>query len=573
MTDRQEQGRTLEPTGGIEVLEVRRSAGVLALVAVGAGVLAIAYAVRAAGGSPLLWLVAGLLGGVALLAARGWFDARSPLLVADSLGVRVRHGDAWRGFPWADVDHVVLAEPRGLLADGAIDVVASDGTVFVVPLGLAVRASSEDLGGALRQLSGDEDLVVEPEPDPDPEPEPEAEAGPEPDLHDEPDPPRDSPAAAVPAAADAPADAAPDGTPVTDDPRPSGDGTDAVQNPPSPDRDGGPAADEPARSVSAPARIDLGLVQSAGSSALAPGYRVVTALRASRGRPELVIDAPVEQARRPYEIHEATAAPVTSPDEAAPSEDDGLAVETTQTVPGLGDHIRAARESAGVTVEDLAERTRIRPHVIEALESDDVSACGGDFYARGHLRSLAKALGTDSEPWIARYDASYAQAPIPARAVFEAERATGSQTIRIARGGRSWLALTVVVLVLAIIWGIGQLVVGSGEGSDAPATVPTAVAPPPADPSSLAGLGAPTTNHLLIRGKEKKPTKVTVSDGTGARIWTGDLAKGEFKRVSVVGPAKVSVGRAEAASVAVNGGKARRVGEGSEKGSTTVGDS
>ncbi|WP_262848804.1 helix-turn-helix domain-containing protein [Mumia quercus] len=533
MTDRLEQGRTLDPagTGSGEVLEVRRSAGVLALVAVGAGVLAVAYAVRAVDGSALLWLIAGVLGGVGLLAGRGWYDARSPLMVADSLGVRVRHGDAWRGFPWADVDHVVLAEPRGLLGDGAIDVVASDGTAFVVPLGLAVRASREDVAEALRQLSGDDEIVVVPPRDADADTPPPAdtaelaEAAPAQDRDDE-----DAPPAPVPPA-------------------------------PAP-----PAPAPPVRSVSAPARIDLGLVQSAGTSALAPGYKVVTALRASHGRPELVIDAPAEDAPRSLVVD----APAPEP---APEADDAADAEPVQTVPGLGDQLRTARESAGVSIDDLAERTRIRPHVIEALEADDVSACGGDFYARGHLRSLGRALGTDPEPWIARYDASYAQAPIPARAVFEAERATGAQAIRVARGGRSWLALTVVVLVLAIIWGIGQLVVGNGDDTDAPASVPTEVAPPPADPSSLAGLGAPTTNHLLIRGKEKKPTKVTVTDGTGATIWTGDLAKGEFKRVSVVGPAKVTVGRADAATVAVNGGKARRVADGSEKGSATLGDS
>lgn len=545
MTDRLEQGRTLDPagTGSGEVLEVRRSAGVLALVAVGAGVLAVAYAVRAVDGSALLWLIAGVLGGVGLLAGRGWHDARSPLMVADSLGVRVRHGDAWRGFPWVDVDHVVLAEPRGPLSDGAIDVVASDGTVFVVPLGLAVRASREDVAEALRQLSGDDEIVVVPTPDTDAD----TEAPPSPDT---------------PAPAETP-------EPVEAIPTPAREVEDTAPAPVPPP----PAA--PARSVSAPARIDLGLVQSAGTSALAPGYKVVTALRASKGRPELVIDAPAEDAPRSL----VADAPVPEPEQTPAPEpveepsDVAADVETVQTVPGLGDQLRTARESAGVSVDDLAERTRIRPHVIEALEADDVSACGGDFYARGHLRSLARALGTDPEPWIARYDASYAQAPIPARAVFEAERATGAQAIRVARGGRSWLALTVVVLVLAIIWGIGQLVVGNGNDSDAPASVPTEVAPSPADPSSLAGLGAPTTNHLLIRGKEKKPTKVTVADGTGATIWTGDLAKGEFKRVSVVGPAKVTVGRADAATVAVNGGKARRVADGSEKGSATLGDS
>ena len=54
-----------------------------------------------------------------------------------------------------------------------------------------------------------------------------------------------------------------------------------------------------------------------------------------------------------------------------------------------------------MSVDDLAERTRIRPHVIEAIEVDDFSSCGGDVYARGHLRALARVLGVDPEPIIA----------------------------------------------------------------------------------------------------------------------------------------------------------------------------
>ena len=57
----------------------------------------------------------------------------------------------------------------------------------------------------------------------------------------------------------------------------------------------------------------------------------------------------------------------------------------------------AARTRVGLTVDELAERTRIRPHVIESIEVDDFAPCGGDFYARGHLRTLARVLGRDRE--------------------------------------------------------------------------------------------------------------------------------------------------------------------------------
>ena len=62
--------------------------------------------------------------------------------------------------------------------------------------------------------------------------------------------------------------------------------------------------------------------------------------------------------------------------------------------PVIGPELAAARTRVGLSVDELADRTRIRPHVIESIEVDDFVPCGGDFYARGHLRTLARVLGT-----------------------------------------------------------------------------------------------------------------------------------------------------------------------------------
>jgi cytoskeletal protein RodZ len=62
---------------------------------------------------------------------------------------------------------------------------------------------------------------------------------------------------------------------------------------------------------------------------------------------------------------------------------------------------------AGLTVTNVSQRTRIRESLIRAIESDDYSGCGGDFYARGHIRSIAAAVGTDPEPLVWEYDKSY----------------------------------------------------------------------------------------------------------------------------------------------------------------------
>ena len=99
--------------------------------------------------------------------------------------------------------------------------------------------------------------------------------------------------------------------------------------------------------------------------------------------------------------------------------------EPVSTDLAIGAEIRAAREWLGISIDDLAERTRIRPFVIESIEVDDFTPCGGDFYARGHLRMLAGVLGVDPTPLLASYDEQVARAPVSPRAVFDAELSRG----------------------------------------------------------------------------------------------------------------------------------------------------
>ncbi len=79
----------------------------------------------------------------------------------------------------------------------------------------------------------------------------------------------------------------------------------------------------------------------------------------------------------------------------------------------IGPALAEARTKAGMTIEDVSERTRIRGKLIRDIEHDDYSACGGDFYTRGHIRAIAKAVGADPAPLIEQYDGNAAAAAAP----------------------------------------------------------------------------------------------------------------------------------------------------------------
>jgi cytoskeletal protein RodZ len=70
----------------------------------------------------------------------------------------------------------------------------------------------------------------------------------------------------------------------------------------------------------------------------------------------------------------------------------------------IGEALAEARREAGLTVAQVSQRTRIRQTIIRGIEGDDYSACGGDFYARGHIRSIAKVVAADPGPLIKEFD-------------------------------------------------------------------------------------------------------------------------------------------------------------------------
>jgi hypothetical protein len=72
----------------------------------------------------------------------------------------------------------------------------------------------------------------------------------------------------------------------------------------------------------------------------------------------------------------------------------------------IGEVLAAARRRAGLSVAQVSQQTRIRETIIAGIEGDDYSACGGDFYARGHIRAIAAAVGADPGPLIEQYDAA-----------------------------------------------------------------------------------------------------------------------------------------------------------------------
>jgi cytoskeletal protein RodZ len=270
---------------------------------------------------------------------------------------------------------------------------------------------------------------------------------------------------------------------------------------------------------------------------------------------------------------------------------------TAPADPVIGPQLAAARARLRLSVDDLAERTRIRPHVIEAIEVDDFSACGGDVYARGHVRALSRMLGIDADPLVAAYDARYASAPVTARRVFEAELAGPGRALRPTSGGPRWSILIGVVLVLVLVWGLARLLVpapaedGGGDGrsdrgsqqSGSAGTTADSVADTEADAGAAANAAA---ERFASMGQRQTMTLLTLSAASGTTTQTpvvvraadgsvafrGTIDPGSSRTVRVPGPATVITPDAGAVLAGVDGGESVPLGERGVPARTTFGD-
>jgi cytoskeletal protein RodZ len=167
----------------------------------------------------------------------------------------------------------------------------------------------------------------------------------------------------------------------------------------------------------------------------------------------------------------------------------------------IGDALAEARRQAGLTITQVSQRTCIRETIIRGIERGDFSACGGDFYARGHIRSIARAVGAEPEPLIREYDATQgAPAAITAADVFEP-----STPIRLRERHRPNWSLAMLVALAAIV-GIAtyHFLSGPGKSGGASGQHPVVVQPAAGNkqatghPSAPAQTGKAHRRHIVI---------------------------------------------------------------------------
>jgi cytoskeletal protein RodZ len=154
----------------------------------------------------------------------------------------------------------------------------------------------------------------------------------------------------------------------------------------------------------------------------------------------------------------------------------------------IGDTLARARRDAGLSITQVSQRTRIRETVIRGIEGDDFSPCGGDFYARGHIKSVAKVVGVDPGPLIQEYDEAHGGlGPVSAAEVFEPAKPIKIRERRPPNWSAAMALAVVVVIVYAVVHAFSgtshHLRTAAGQEKKPAATVSATPSPTPTTPA------------------------------------------------------------------------------------------
>jgi cytoskeletal protein RodZ len=201
----------------------------------------------------------------------------------------------------------------------------------------------------------------------------------------------------------------------------------------------------------------------------------------------------------------------------------------------------------------VSQQTRIRETIIKAIEQGDFSPCGGDFYARGHIRSIAGVVGTDPVPLVREYDEEHG----PPGGMRAAEIFEPATPIKIREPRRFGLGKVLAVALLAVIGYAAYYLVSTHTGNHPPtaaATLPPVTRPttqPSATPTT-----APTPQgppESVIRLTAVQDCWVGLKNGAGHYVFEGIVPAGHTKVWRELRPVNMVLGNPLGVRLSVNG--------------------
>ena len=231
----------------------------------------------------------------------------------------------------------------------------------------------------------------------------------------------------------------------------------------------------------------------------------------------------------------------------------------------LGSSITQARKSAGLSIEDLSASTNIRTALLKEIESDNFANCGGETYARGHIRNIAMKLGVDPLIFIAAFEDEQMHTDRSMK-----ELLVENSVMRQPEEARkvSWKVLATISVSSLFIVGLAQIIISNTASVEIPEPIASITATESATPSPEATEATPAEQATVSTGEgvelvisaTRAKSWLFVSDATGRTLFSGQMSRGSSKTFRTDVSLNVKIGNAGGVDLTVNGKKVDSIG-------------
>ena len=223
----------------------------------------------------------------------------------------------------------------------------------------------------------------------------------------------------------------------------------------------------------------------------------------------------------------------------------------------VGAAIRHARQSANLSIQNISDRTFIRPDVIEDIENDNFASTGGAAYARGHIRTLAKLLNLDGDILVENFSILTGEVDRPMIDLLTENNATPlrREAPKISYKTLSSVAAGVVALLI-LVPAVGSFIHSAGSKSASKKSASAAssvVSSSSTASSSTTAVAAKSANVTVVLSGIGGSSWVGLTDSQGNQVFSGRISRGDSKTFTDATQLNVVIGNAGAVGVNVNG--------------------
>jgi cytoskeletal protein RodZ len=230
----------------------------------------------------------------------------------------------------------------------------------------------------------------------------------------------------------------------------------------------------------------------------------------------------------------------------------------------LGSMISKARKDAGLSIDDLSATTNIRTTLLRDIEADNFSQCGGETYARGHLRNIAIKLNVDPQLFLTAFEDEQMHVDRTMQDLL-----VENNVMREPKEVRkvSWKVLVTISVASLFLAGLAQIIVSSNSTPDIPVAIEqtptTSPSPEPTPEATATEEVVPTDEATISTGQgveviftaSRAKSWLFVSDSSGRVLFSGQIPVGVTKTFSSDLTLNLKIGNAGGVDLSVNGKK------------------